>query len=65
MIVTPGPVVDFLLANQNARDPDSLDWNKVINDYQFCLHSEFECVASIIKLLLFDSMNRLNEHLRI
>jgi eukaryotic translation initiation factor 2C len=29
MIVRPGPVVDFLIANQNARDPFSLDWNKV------------------------------------
>ncbi|XVF05656.1 hypothetical protein REPUB_Repub05bG0191400 [Reevesia pubescens] len=28
MIIQPGPVVDFLLANQNARDPFSLDWNK-------------------------------------
>ncbi|PPD86818.1 hypothetical protein GOBAR_DD16215 [Gossypium barbadense] len=28
MIIQPGPVVDFLLANQNARDPYSLDWNK-------------------------------------
>ncbi|XVE79725.1 hypothetical protein DITRI_Ditri14bG0080200 [Diplodiscus trichospermus] len=28
MIIRPGPVVDFLLANQNARDPGSLDWNK-------------------------------------
>jgi hypothetical protein len=29
MIVRPGPVVDFLIANQNVRDPFSLDWNKV------------------------------------
>jgi len=29
MIVHPGPVVDFLIANQNVRDPFSLDWNKV------------------------------------
>ncbi|PPS07162.1 hypothetical protein GOBAR_AA13495 [Gossypium barbadense] len=28
MIIRPGPVVDFLLANQNARDPYSLDWTK-------------------------------------
>ncbi|WJX64437.1 Protein argonaute-4 [Trifolium repens] len=28
MIVRPGPVVDFLIANQNVRDPFSLDWNK-------------------------------------
>ncbi|XP_021776500.1 protein argonaute 4B-like [Chenopodium quinoa] len=28
MIVQPGPVVDFLIANQNVRDPYSIDWNK-------------------------------------
>ncbi|CAM8969562.1 hypothetical protein QQ045_003373 [Rhodiola kirilowii] len=28
MIVQPGPVADFLVANQNVRDPFSLDWNK-------------------------------------
>ncbi|KAL8145998.1 hypothetical protein AgCh_003945 [Apium graveolens] len=28
MIIQPGPVVDFLLANQNAKDPFSLDWAK-------------------------------------
>ena len=29
MIITPGPVVDFLISNQNVRDPFSLDWAKV------------------------------------
>ncbi|CAN6863478.1 unnamed protein product [Brassica oleracea] len=28
MVVQPGPVVDFLLANQNVKDPKYLDWNK-------------------------------------
>ncbi|KAA8514775.1 hypothetical protein F0562_017954 [Nyssa sinensis] len=28
MIVQPGPVVDFLLANQNVKDPSSIDWAK-------------------------------------
>ncbi|XP_039004777.1 protein argonaute 4-like [Hibiscus syriacus] len=28
MIIQPGPVVDFLIANQNVRDPYSLDWTK-------------------------------------
>ncbi|KAG6414004.1 hypothetical protein SASPL_126720 [Salvia splendens] len=28
MIIQPGPVADFLCANQNARDPFSLDWAK-------------------------------------
>ncbi|KAL6515147.1 Protein argonaute-4 [Orobanche hederae] len=28
MIVQPGPVIDFLLANQNVKDPYHLDWVK-------------------------------------
>ncbi|XP_059312360.1 protein argonaute 4A-like [Lycium ferocissimum] len=28
MIVQPGPLIDFLLANQNARDPYQIDWSK-------------------------------------
>ncbi|KAM3397998.1 protein argonaute 4-like [Capsicum galapagoense] len=28
MIIQPGPVVDFLISNQNAKDPFSLDWAK-------------------------------------
>ncbi|KAB1203296.1 Protein argonaute 4 [Morella rubra] len=28
MIIKPGRVVDFLIANQNVRDPFSLDWSK-------------------------------------
>ncbi|KAE8037699.1 hypothetical protein FH972_010266 [Carpinus fangiana] len=28
MIIQPGPVVDFLISNQNVRDPFSLDWSK-------------------------------------
>ncbi|KAF7831507.1 protein argonaute 4-like [Senna tora] len=28
MIIQPGPVVDFLIANQNVRDPYSVDWAK-------------------------------------
>ncbi|CAN0923207.1 Protein argonaute 4 [Linum grandiflorum] len=28
MIIQPGPVVDFLINNQNARDPFSLEWSK-------------------------------------
>lgn len=30
MILTPGPVIDFLKSNQNARDARSIDWVKVI-----------------------------------
>lgn len=52
MIVKPGPVVDFLLANQNARDPYQIDWSKVIY-YSFSfpslqqLHFNF-CICSSI-----------------
>ncbi|CAJ2651952.1 unnamed protein product [Trifolium pratense] len=28
MIIQPGPVVDFLISNQNVRDPFGLDWTK-------------------------------------
>ncbi|PIA35479.1 hypothetical protein AQUCO_03500087v1 [Aquilegia coerulea] len=28
MILTPGPVLDFLLTNQNLRDPRQIDWGK-------------------------------------
>lgn len=31
MTIQPGPVVDFLIANQNAEDPLSLDWVKAKN----------------------------------
>lgn len=29
MIIQPGSVAEFLVANQKARDPFSLDWAKV------------------------------------
>ncbi|KAF7154526.1 hypothetical protein RHSIM_Rhsim01G0196300 [Rhododendron simsii] len=29
MIIQPGPVVDFLIANQNVKDPFQIDWAKV------------------------------------
>lgn len=29
MILTPGPVIDFLLANQDVREPRYIDWVKV------------------------------------
>ncbi|KAH7672237.1 eukaryotic translation initiation factor 2C protein [Dioscorea alata] len=28
MVLTPGPVIDFLLANQNVREPRYIDWVK-------------------------------------
>ncbi|CAN0897082.1 Protein argonaute 16, partial [Linum grandiflorum] len=28
MVVTPGPVIDFLLTNQNVREPQYIDWDK-------------------------------------
>jgi len=39
MIVHPGPVVAFLIANQNVRDPFSLDWNKVTK-FSDCLFTD-------------------------
>lgn len=36
MVVQPGPVVDFLLANQNVKDPYSVDWNKVHRPLHLC-----------------------------
>lgn len=47
MIIRPGPVVDFLLANQNARDPYSLDWTKV-TDNLFCFQVNLSSLASIV-----------------
>ena len=29
MVVTPGPVIDFLLTNQNVRDIRDIDWPRV------------------------------------
>ncbi|KAE9445433.1 hypothetical protein C3L33_22669, partial [Rhododendron williamsianum] len=29
MIIQPRPVVDFLIANQNVKDPFQIDWAKV------------------------------------
>lgn len=29
MIVKPGPVIDFLLANQKVNHPGMIDWAKV------------------------------------
>ncbi|KAK8487735.1 hypothetical protein V6N12_030614 [Hibiscus sabdariffa] len=55
MIIRPGPVVDFLLANQNARNPHSLDWRTVIdnkvchpknNDFYLCAHAGMIVVSS-------------------
>ena len=33
MIVQPGPVMDFLVSNQNVPHPDQIDWVKVIGSY--------------------------------
>ncbi|RZB68708.1 Protein argonaute 4 isoform B [Glycine soja] len=35
MIITPGPVVDFLISNQNVRDPFSLDWAKALKSSNY------------------------------
>ncbi|XP_006583443.1 protein argonaute 4 isoform X1 [Glycine max] len=38
MIITPGPVVDFLISNQNVRDPFSLDWAKAKRTLKNLMH---------------------------
>ena len=30
MIIKPGPLVDFVIANQGAKDPFTVDWSKVV-----------------------------------
>lgn len=35
MIVQPGPVVDFLINNQNVKDPYLVDWAKVSEMVRF------------------------------
>jgi hypothetical protein len=35
MIVRPGPVIEFLLANQKVDHPNKIDWQKV--SYFFCM----------------------------
>lgn len=34
MIVRPGPVIDFLLFNQNIDHPSRIDWVKVKTAFQ-------------------------------
>lgn len=29
MVIRPGPVVDFLINNQNVNNPFKVDWSKV------------------------------------
>jgi len=31
MIIKPGPVIDFLLSNQQVRESRYIDWEKVMN----------------------------------
>jgi hypothetical protein len=52
MIVRPGPVVDFLIANQNVRDPFSLDWNKVTK-YSEDFFVLFNCSLTVCYAQLF------------
>lgn len=49
MILTPGPVIDFLVANQNAWEPRYIDWAKVqVPSFSFCF------VLSIDIVIFFD-----------
>ncbi|KAJ1401480.1 Ribonuclease H superfamily [Sesbania bispinosa] len=33
VILKPGPVIDFLLSNQNVREPRYIDWAKAVGNY--------------------------------
>jgi hypothetical protein len=39
MIVKPGPVIDFLLANQKLSDPSMIDWAKVMLHAKYTTNS--------------------------
>jgi hypothetical protein len=41
LLVKPGPVVDFVLQNQNVQKPNLIDWTKVI----LLLHLEVEVLC--------------------
>lgn len=49
MVVQPGPVVEFLLANQNVKDPYSVDWTKVQTS-SFVLLNFHRCFSIFEKL---------------
>lgn len=57
MIIQPGPVVDFLISNQNARDPFQLDWAKVGYLLNIVYHHSL-----IFSDLLLGSLIRLKGH---
>ena len=38
LTLKPGPVLDFLLANQNVREPRYIDWVKVIVHFSITNH---------------------------
>lgn len=64
MIIQPGPVVDFLIANQNAKDPFSLDWAKVC--CYFCDLFIFLCNHVLSKgFSTFDQAKRTLKNLRV
>ncbi|KAL0875862.1 hypothetical protein Bca101_025567 [Brassica carinata] len=53
MVVQPGPVVEFLLANQNARDLYSVDWTKVApsnREYKISGLSDYPCKEQMFPL---------------
>lgn len=56
MIVQPGPVVDFLLANQNKKDPYGVDWNKV--HHFLMLHDFTDELASLRSTYIFSYQAR-------
>jgi len=74
LVMTPGPVIDFLLANQNVRDPRQIDWAKakwMLKNMRIkCKHnklefkiigfSEFTCDQQLYRLLFLALLLVLN-----
>lgn len=51
MILTPGPVIEFLKANQGVRDARSIDWVKVkfIKLHQKYLHYSLRSICCLFR----------------
>ena len=65
MIIQPGPVVDFLIANQNVRDPFSIDWAKVIFMHQLILLLSFRTSIRLKLWICLLQAKRVLKNLRI
>lgn len=61
MIVTPGPVIDFLLAKQDAKKPCDIDWAKEVKLASYVSYHLFFFVFLFIELQFFWARNRLTK----